>query len=229
MPEWIGLCLDSMRRRCVECTITLLTADTVDEALTPGVLHPRWRDIPPGIGTDALRAALLATHGGLWLDADTVLLRDPAELLTLHDERQFLYSRWPSKGTVCAGYVYAPRGNRIAAQWLAMVNAHLEHAENVGWMDLGERMLTPIVASSPSSESSWEMPSHRFLPVDISSDPGFLLTEYDWRSFVHPETIGFALNHSWLEARKPHMMRVPLEEMARSRVLVHRLLAENAG
>ena len=83
-PPYIDLCLDAMRRYAP--SIQVLDESTVGE----------WIDVPSRFDdvsslaarTDIYRMLLLREHGGVWLDADTVLLRDIDWLLALLDKHE---------------------------------------------------------------------------------------------------------------------------------------------
>lgn len=90
-PPIIGGCLESMERNGGGRRVEILTPDSV-ERVAPGI-DPRWRSIENLANlADYVRAHVLAKHGGLWLDADTILLRDPKplfEMLTTHEVATF--------------------------------------------------------------------------------------------------------------------------------------------
>ena len=227
-PGWVERCLNSIARHCKRSTFRLLTPETVDEFVPPAVLHPRWKTFAPGIGTDCLRAALLAHHGGLWIDADTVCLKDPEELITRrHDPAQCLYMTWDRPPfRVNTGYIYSPAKYPVAMRWLEGVNSALRWAVTLGWMEPGEQMITPMIRQAGST--AWMIPRETFMPIDIDSKVGVFYETRDWREFVADTTIAFGLNHSWMmEHRKPDM-DFNAEQMAGSGILIHRLLTEAA-
>lgn len=212
-PPWIDVCLDSMRRRCRKSDLVVLTPETVRGYVTDADLNSRWTSLPPGVGTDCLRACLLAKYGGLWVDADTVLVRDPHHLVRGMPLRleQFLYSRWPSPPErVIAGYVYSPKGGPVARMWYDAVRSALANAHEVQWGALGERTLTPIVmAMNNVKERAWELPLDTFLPVDIDADVDRYFRPGDWRDYVTEGTVGFGLNYSWMQANRPWSIEPP--------------------
>lgn len=230
-PAWIDVCLKSIARCCKRSTFHLLTPENVDAALAVEV-HPKWttpalpsswKDLPPGVGTDCLRAALLAIHGGLWIDADTVCLRDPIDLITRqHDRNQFLYSQWSNPPErVVAGYVYSPKGHPTARIWLDIVCSVLSNGTDVGWGLLGEKALGIAVRACPDLDVTWPMPLGTFLPIDFDADPRAYLWAEDWRPhYQKNRTIAFGLNHSWMMANAADIV----EGRAGAGTIVRRLL-----
>lgn len=221
MPEWISLCLKTFERQCKKSVFTLLTPDNVDQ-YTIG-LHPRWKELPPGVGTDCLRACLLANHGGMWVDADTVCLKDPIALLTRNVERpgQFLYSRW-TDGRAIAGYVYSPTAHPVAIRWYEFVRFALVFAEGIGWGDLGEKALT-LILNGIRTRSAWEVPLATFLPINIDQSPTHLFLNTDWRDTLKAETLMFGLNHSWMMDKHKEEM---VDKLHTGNTIVHRLLRD---
>ena len=220
IPDWIKTCLSTFRRKCMYSKFHLITPDNCNQYVPN--LNKRWLDLHPSVGTDCLRAHLLAEHGGLWADADTICLREPFLLIhNRYKKEQFLYSRWKD-GRAIAGYVYAPKGHPVALRWRDGVDSTLRHGFNVGWGDLGEKLLTWCL-NGVADGSTWEIPLETFLPVDIDREVEVLFTEQPWRDRVSIRTILFGLNHSWMMANK-------LEEMTKnpagSRLMIHKLLQE---
>lgn len=91
MPPWIALALVSLRRALGE-RFTLLTPDNVHTHVEPAILDRAWSFEPlafrmdKGIEaivakSDFIRMAWVHERGGAWIDADTLLLRDPTPAL----------------------------------------------------------------------------------------------------------------------------------------------------
>lgn len=217
-PPWIDTCLASIAHHCQQLDYRHLGPE---DQFDPGLeldLHPKWLQLPAGVGTDCLRAALLAKHGGLWVDADTMMVRDPFYLFTnRHRQSEFLFQRWKD-GRVIAGYCYSPRGHPIAKRWHAGVKASLEYADVIGWGDLGEKMLTPIV--NTTRRDLWEMEPTTFMPIDIDQNVGRYFKRSGWKDFVTRHTIGFGLNYSWMMANHPKSMG------SDEPLMINRLLAD---
>jgi hypothetical protein len=210
-PAWIDVCLKSIERNCTDGTkFHLLTPESIEEGdtgaddIARNALPERWLELPPGVGTDCLRAILLYELGGCWIDADTVCITNPANLIkNRHNPSQFLYSRWPSQpDRVIAGYVYSPQGHLIARQWSQIVRSALLNAETIGWGELGEKTLTPMVNRSASAKSSWQIPLETFMPVDIDTNVQRYFERSGWLDFATQNTIAFGLNYSWMMDKK---------------------------
>jgi len=96
-PHYIDVCIESMRKVCEQSTYTLVTPENLDQYLDVETIHTNFRGLPasPTYRANVYRAALLAKHGGLWVDADTIGLQDPVRLLELYSEdASVIYAQW---------------------------------------------------------------------------------------------------------------------------------------
>ena len=75
-PSLIRLCVDSWRKNSGVSEIFLLDDQNVYEFLSPQDLPRYFKDLPLQQKSDAVRLALLARHGGFWLDASTLVTSD---------------------------------------------------------------------------------------------------------------------------------------------------------
>lgn len=88
MPPYVALSLVSMQRALGEC-FKLLTPESVPALIGSAYLKKSWGfkslnfKLPPDIESivarsDFIRMAYVYQHGGVWIDADTLMLRNPA-------------------------------------------------------------------------------------------------------------------------------------------------------
>ncbi|MFV3290654.1 glycosyltransferase [Pseudomonas sp. NY11955] len=149
-------------QRALGSKFTLLTPDSLECCIDASILGKDWRFEPLTFSmdkeieaivarSDFIRMAYVHRHGGAWIDADSILLRDPTSLLfpTGLDERL----HWHSE---CL-FASLP-GNDHLAKALATGLAAETHA----WGNPGE--IKDIVAKSP----------HQLVPISPSvCDPGY--------------------------------------------------------
>jgi len=223
-PPYITDCLATVRRHTqADCLYRHIEPANFDKFIPDGLLHPRWRSIPQlGIKSDCVRVAALAQHGGLYVDADTVMLRSPVGVIP--EDRDCAYMTWTRRPRrVIAGYIYMRPGSPVAQRWLENVNRFLADGK-MGWTDLGERCLTPAVDAEP--DASTAIPLDTFLPVEVDREVERFFANDDFRSLVKPHTIAFGLNHSWMTSRQPGAMLATPERMKNSRLMIHQVLTE---
>lgn len=239
---FIDTCLASIEAVCTDGTkFHLVTPDNVHEYVGDD-LHPNYLKIVSTHGCSAaamragaIRAALLARHGGMYWDADTIGLRNPAELVREYESIQYnnvnrkappvvdvLYTTWDRPPLrALNGYIYMRQGCPDAMGWLARVNIRLaiQIDRPIVWTELGEKMLTPILTAS---KTAWRVPRERFLPIDVDSRVADFF-EPSW-SATHPGAVCYGLNQSWFFYHKPKEMELPPEEWDESPLLIHQLL-----
>jgi len=91
MPPYVALALVSMHRALGD-RFMLLTPKMLSGSIAPSVLNKRWafEPLPFTLATgieeivaksDFIRMSWVQQHGGVWLDADTLMLSDPTENL----------------------------------------------------------------------------------------------------------------------------------------------------
>lgn len=220
-PEYIQTCLDSIKKVCGD-DFVLVEPETVEVWLGK-TLHRNWKLLgQPALRADAIRAALLAAHGGWWLDADTILFKHPREVNESFPD-DVLYMTWdkPPRRAL-NGYIYMAKDSTASRRWLARVNDALaDDPERIDWTDIGERSITGDLVNDPNAR---EIPRRLFLPIDIDSNvKTFFSTESPLRFMSH-DTVAFGLNHSWFMYHRGNEMSIPREKWKGSHLLIHKLL-----
>lgn len=221
-PPYIAECLATVRQHCrQDCRYLHVTPEQFERHGLDQVLHPRWRTIKQfGVKSDCVRVAMLARYGGLYVDADTVMLRSPVGIIDESLDCQYMTWTNPPR-RVIAGYVYLRPGSPVAVKWLENVNRFLADGRT-GWTDLGERCLTPAVDAHPGTTA--EMPLSTFLPIEIDCDVPQFFKPGDFRSYTQDRTIAFGLNHSWMSRVHPVEMFASPQKQQESPLIIHKLL-----
>lgn len=218
---YIEACLSSVRRHCYrDCCFHHVTESNIEHYIPDGVLDPYWKSIKElGVKSDCVRAACLYLYGGLYVDADTVMLRSPVGVID--EDADCAYMTWSTAPRRCiAGYIYCRPGSPVAKKWLDNMNAKLAE-KKAGWTELGERCLTPAIDSCDPGKMQI-LPLNTFLPIEIDIEVDRFFKEGRWEDLVTDKTIAFGLNHSWMTSRKPAEMK--RWDDPRSRLLIHRIL-----
>jgi len=216
MPSHIAVCLGSMKMVLGQ-DLTVLGLDTAKEAVGDR-LNPNWLKLSrPALRADALRAALLATYGGWWWDADTIALRKP-DCLSV-ENASVLYTTWTKMPVrVLNGYIWFAENSSIAVKWLNSVNAALEYPENIDWTAIGEKLLTGLILGKSTAV---KVSRRMLLPIDIDSDVKHFFEHRDLRTYLSHDPVCFGLNHSWFMYHRPKQMAI---ESWNDDLLIHQLL-----
>lgn len=199
---YIDLCIRSIRLHCGNtCTFHLIDSQNLHTYVPDGIYPDEWKTLPLGIKSDCVRAAVLHRFGGMYVDADTLMLRSPKELESAHDFSGMVWPKPPRR--VIAGYCHIPFGSVVGEQWVRNIATSIEN-KKMGWTDLGERCLTPAVDAS-TTKQFWSLET--FLPVNIDISPLPFFSTLDWKTIVKSETVAFGLNHSWFTSRRKSIMQ----------------------
>lgn len=224
-PEYIDVCIKSMAR-VIGQAFHLVTPANIDEWLPDNMLHPAYKTLPqPALRADAIRAALLATHGGWWWDADTIALHSPDWLLRRYPDAEAIYGIWDRNPIrVFNGYIWIRPGSEISSQWLQHVNDALAANPNdVSWCSLGEKLLTRLVGDHPYAVRVERV---TFLPIDIDSEVQRFFLDERYYDLEWTKAVCVGLNHSWFMFHRGRDMTLPMAEWKHSPLLIHKLLKD---
>lgn len=159
MPEWIALCLRTARRHAP--AMRVLGPDDFD------ALWDRDRDIDltklhVAQRADFVRAFLLMRFGGLWIDADCIVMRDLSPLLAQLGEFDVIAHR-ERQGFFSNAFFAARPGSGIVARFYDAVCSRLRSRRRLGWIALGNEPLTEVLQSAP--ELKLELRAEEVQPV----------------------------------------------------------------
>jgi hypothetical protein len=164
-PEWIEAC-----RR------TILAKAPNARFLTPETFGELWtedRDIRlsrlyVAHRADFIRAYLLAKFGGLWLDADCIVMQSLQPLLDKLGEYDFIAHR-ERNGFFTNGLMAAKSGSVIARQFYEKICQVLRKRRAISWREIGGEPLTEVLRDT--GERFLELACERIQPI-CWSEPG---------------------------------------------------------
>lgn len=169
-PAWVRACRRTMARHLPALRLLdpqsfeRLRADDADRAIDLSHLHVAHR-------ADFIRAYLLARHGGLWIDADCLVMQPLVEVLALLARHDFVAHR--AKGGVLSNaFIGARPGSRIAAAYYARVRHAVATRQRFGWNWLGGDLLTEVVRQD--ARGFHELPAERVQPICWSRPQDFI-------------------------------------------------------
>lgn len=164
MQPWVGMCLETLRRHCP--TLRVLDdqffADEYDGSIP---IQPFFHQ-PIHQRSNVLRAFLLARHGGVWVDADCIALRDLARLSEVLQWHDFVCYQ-QQKGGICSALLAARYSSPTALRyWKAIKRQSLANIRRKRW---GRLSLGPRCVRQALQESGWHgycvLPSHMVHPI----------------------------------------------------------------
>ena len=111
IPVYLQLCMETWKKFLPNATIVVLDYKNIGEFLDVRELGLNMfcGKLNLALIADAIRVALLAKHGGVWLDVDTIILNSDAERFFLPDEkhRTVFFGELETKGCHI-GFINAP-------------------------------------------------------------------------------------------------------------------------
>ncbi len=223
-PAYLDLCLETIRRHAAPLPLHCLGPDDALEVL-PDLDVERWRSLPaPNYRSDYVRCRLLQRYGGLWIDIDTVALRPLAALLAELDARGTV-SFGMEQGRFFGGLSAAAAGSAFVDMWVAEQDEVLTRHRD--WATLPYAALAQDVTWSVARKTPWKpLPMAEVAPIPW----------YQWRRFfsrlesprhllaAKPVTVVL-----WNAAMGPALRGVDAGQLARSRMLLSRLLRIGLG
>lgn len=171
-PPWIRACRRTITAHAP--SIRLLTPETFER------MRDRDRDIDLSRlhaphRADYIRAFLLQRYGGLWIDADCLVMQPLKPILDLLAEHDFVGHR-ERVGLISNAFIAARPGSRIAAAFYDRVCQILRGPKALYWNAIGADPLSKIVSDD---DRGWhELPCERVQPI-CWSRPGDFFAERD--------------------------------------------------
>ena len=227
-PPYLDLCLETMRRHAPARRVVVLDPVNVYEHL-PDLRDDVFRLRRISHRTDYLRARVVHAHGGMWLDADTILLREPD--LDAAAETYGFAACSREYGKPSAGFFAAPKGSPILADWVARMDAVLDAARrNPLSLFRGYRLkwtaLNTLAWDAVSGRDYHDIPFARIVPIDWPDWERFFRTDVSVHDVVQGDTIAVTLFNKFMQAR---LERTTREEILASPDLLGQLFRHSLG
>jgi hypothetical protein len=142
MPPYLGLCLDSVRRHAGGAHLVVVRPETLTDYVSS---RPTGFDaLLPAHKADYLRVRLLHDHGGMWIDADTIVFADLVANFLCHlDNAELVFLG--SSGLSQSFFASRARG-AFVADCLARMHDVLAGGGGLRWSSLGADILRPVAA-----------------------------------------------------------------------------------
>jgi len=127
MPAYLKLCMDSWRRHLANYDIVVVSYANLEHYIPRGTYDiDALKKLPLGVLKDAILAAVLCEHGGVFMDVDTIVTRDIAPILACLKRAEIVLFN------VHLGFVAARRGAPILRQWVGDAQQRLSRLGETG-------------------------------------------------------------------------------------------------
>ena len=141
-PAYIDLCLESVRRHHPD--VRLLDRAGFDALWTDDRNLPIDR-LALNHLSDYVRAWLLSRHGGLYIDADCIVIRDLSPLLAAAEQRGFVGYREP-QGYMSCNFMASSPGGAVIGDHYQRVADRLRRPGPLEWLDLASMPMNAAMA-----------------------------------------------------------------------------------
>jgi FkbM family methyltransferase len=173
LPDWINECRKTVFAHATN--VQLIDPARFDE------LRDYDRDIELGNlctahRADFIRAFLLAKFGGLWVDADCVVMRSLLPLMKFLNEYDFIGYK-ERGGYVSNNFMGAKQGSEIAIAYYNCVCSILRSGKTLEWLTLGSNALTATI--NEISIPWYELEVGLIQPICWSEPEAFFETRND--------------------------------------------------
>jgi hypothetical protein len=204
-PAWIRACRRTLARHVPNLrllgpeTFERLRARDPDRSVDLSHLHVAHR-------ADFIRAFLLQRFGGLWIDADCLVMQPLAPVLELLREYDFIGYR-ARGGVISNAFIGARRGSRIADAYYKRVRQAVANKRRFSWNWLGGDLLTEVVTHD--SRGWHELPADKVQPICWSRPQDFLAQrdEAAHERAVNRDAFAYMLSNVELGKRFPEAGR----------------------
>lgn len=140
--DFIRLCYDTIYKYCVNFEIVETNDNSIDYYL-PNIVFPEFKVIQHR--ADFIRVNLLKAYGGVWLDSDTIVLRDPSIIYKILENHDIFATAWIEDGKVriANGILACKKNSMLMNIYNELMNKiiQLKGAANLGWSDIGANIL----------------------------------------------------------------------------------------
>lgn len=146
-PYYLQLCIATWKKFLPNATIVVLDYKNIGEFIDVrelGIHLFPGRFLLMHIA-DAVRVSLLAKHGGIWLDADTIILNSNAEKYFLPDEKnRTIFFGSPKENKIHICFINTPPNTPLMNAWLEFIKERIHSltpSTQITWDFLGNQFI----------------------------------------------------------------------------------------
>ena len=208
IPLYLQLCMQTWKKFLPDATIVVLDYKNIGEFLDVrelGLNLFSGRFTLPQIA-DAIRVALLAKHGGVWLDVDTIILSSDARKYFLPDKKhRTIFFGDENRQTAHMAFINAPPNSMCMNFWREFIRERIWNLNlyaSIGWDFFGNDFINAYAKNFPDEIKIFDrnliMPETKLLSADVNDEKAYLkyyFLENHRAAEVNAEMI--LLHNSW--------------------------------
>lgn len=125
MPAYLGLCMKTWERNLPGYELVVLDHSNLDRYLPRGTYDTNvLRRLPLAVQKDAVMVAVLAKHGGVFMDVDNIATDDLGPILQNLDTAEVVTFR------LHLAFIAARPGAQLLTRWVAVIRERLARLED---------------------------------------------------------------------------------------------------
>ena len=208
IPFYLRLCMETWRKNLPNATIVVLDYKNISEFIDVRELGLNLFSgkFPLMLIADAIRIALLAKHGGVWLDVDSIVLSPNAEKYFLPDEkhRTIFFGDLKTKSPHIA-FINTPPNSMCLNLWREFVREKIWNTKKenlVGWDFFSNSIIDDYVKKFPDEvvmlDASLVVPEREL--ISFSTHPMVAYVDYYFQQNHHLADVNadmLLLHNSW--------------------------------
>lgn len=225
MPPYIKYCLDTIYKRC-GYTVIVLTEENKDTYLKRCKVHPYvWTLERKAQIADCLRIYLLYEYGGIWVDADTIILKPLNKVMSMLDEKCFGFVTDPITQIPYNGYLVSKPLSASAGRWKSLMERALGKIVSLPDVYTKFHMFGSDIMDEVKRLDYADIPFDWFFPFNFSNGNGKIFYgESKITDHINDNTLAIALSNSWLSSQVGEDFKNSIEELMTRRNLFGSIL-----
>lgn len=136
-PRMIKELESIMEKNLSEYNLIKLNESNVTEYID---IPSRFHKLIPAHQADFVRVACIAKYGGIYVDADTIVMKDFGKLFEINGMKDGFFVQHHD-GQIMNSIFGSHRDTKLMKRWLKYINEYIENNEKLEWNDIGSVFL----------------------------------------------------------------------------------------
>lgn len=229
LPDYLGLCIDSIRARNSTATVTLLNWESFTQ-LRRDDLDIELDRLTPVKRSDFIRAYVLREFGGLYVDVDCVGLKSFEPAFAAAETSGFTVVH-QDDGELQTNFMASVKRGPVVSELYDEICRTLRSGRKLDWLDLATVPLLPAI--DRHRETTTLLPTNWVAPIHWSEPLRFFEEDEDGAHAgkLDPDALGYMLSNDMITtgADTKHLRDLSRDEILRGRSFLSFLLRRALG
>ena len=227
-PGYIELCEQTVDKYCSDgFEIERLNRENIKDYL-PELDEGIWGLGNIALVADYIRARLLYKYGGLWLDADTIVMQPLTDIVERLDEgSSFVGYRKTSHGddNISVNFMGGIKNSAVFRKYGEIQDGLLQNSKKLKWSSLGADALDKALKKATLYESHF-YPESRIQPIPWQEQKRFYRKEEEVENVINEDTLTCMIFNNGMKTRDqiPDVRLLDKEQLMEIPILLTKLL-----